>query len=439
MNSRKNLLSHSDFFIYLTLILSLGFLIRNAHIHLTTDDIGWLHGQTPTVFDQYRLIPRVFFMVLHALFGPNQLIFLGFIFIFHALNTLLIYNLCLQLHRDVLAARTAAVIMSINPLTLTTLTWYSCFSYILGTTFALLSILALCRSSRTTIPKYWLMIAFICYVAGLCCSHEIFFLPVIFLIFSWLESSISFKRGIILFMLSTVAAIMVYWFLYHFNRYGIESVGLLNFKFVSAYLSSIVSFFFTISLAYPLSFFVKPMAFMQNCFGETYRWLITIILTITGIMTYKQNKQWKLCLALFLCFVSAITPYIIRLYLIPPEINYDVSYILTGRILYFPFIVIAVCFGYLFSLLVKQLKPRLTCIIYMVLCAAYANALLFLYRSADFVGLEVLHGLPPKNMPPRWEPYIMEHPIWLAIMILLNVIFIIIRLVIQDRNDKIKF
>jgi hypothetical protein len=32
--------------------LAVVFLVRNAHLQLASDDLGWLRGETPTVFDR---------------------------------------------------------------------------------------------------------------------------------------------------------------------------------------------------------------------------------------------------------------------------------------------------------------------------------------------------------------------------------------------------
>jgi len=77
----------------LLLVLALIFFVDQANLQLASDDVVWLQGGAPTVFDQYRKIPRLVFVSLHALFGPNAIAALAVIFLFHALNTLLVHCL----------------------------------------------------------------------------------------------------------------------------------------------------------------------------------------------------------------------------------------------------------------------------------------------------------------------------------------------------------
>ena len=190
----------------LLLLLGLVFFLCNANMRIASDDAAWLQGQAPTVFDQYRKIPRLFFVSLHALFGPSAVAALGMIFFFHSLNALLVYRLGRELLKDRPAALIAAAVFLINPITLNTLTWISCFSYILGTTLALLALLAFLqgveRPGRVRFP--WLILALICFGAGPFCTHEIFFLPLIFLVLGWLRGQITWGAA-----LCAVAAVLV--------------------------------------------------------------------------------------------------------------------------------------------------------------------------------------------------------------------------------------
>jgi len=142
-------------------LLGLGFFVHNAHLQLAADDIGWLRGEAPTVFDQYRTIPRFFFVSLYALFGPSPVAALAMIFLFHFANSLLVGCLCQKLLNSQIATKVANFVFLINPITLTTLTWISCFSYVLGTSLALTSLLAAWKGSAedTDKPLRWWLIA----------------------------------------------------------------------------------------------------------------------------------------------------------------------------------------------------------------------------------------------------------------------------------------
>jgi hypothetical protein len=74
-------------------VLGLVFFVYNANLQLASDDISWLEGEAPTVFDQYRKIPRLFFVSLRALFGPSAVAALAMIVLSHSLNALLVYHL----------------------------------------------------------------------------------------------------------------------------------------------------------------------------------------------------------------------------------------------------------------------------------------------------------------------------------------------------------
>jgi len=146
----------------LLLVLALIFFVDQANLQLASDDVVWLQGGAPTVFDQYRKIPRLVFVSLHALFGPNAIAALAVIFLFHALNTLLVHCLGRRLLEGGGAALVAAGVFAVNPLTLNTLTWISCLPYVLGTSFALLALLAFDQAasgSQSSQSVKWALVA----------------------------------------------------------------------------------------------------------------------------------------------------------------------------------------------------------------------------------------------------------------------------------------
>ena len=401
-------------FFLLVLLCGLVWFARNAHLQLASDDIGWLRGEAPTVFDQYRLIPRLFFAELYAQFGPSPVAALAMIFFFHLANTALVYSLCQKLLDNRTAAGVAAAVFMINPITLATLTWISCFSYVLGTSLALLSLLAFCKSKDTERRLPWYTFALLSYGLGLFCSHEVLFLPVLFLLFSWLWQDVSRKGVVVLSGTAMALGASVNFFFYSFDRYGVETTRLFSLGFISAFTSSALSFGLTLALAYPLSFFAKPMGFLQFCFAELPRWGITLALLACGILLWKPDKAWRVRSALVLSFVVLITPYIIRLYLVPPGVNYHTSYVLSGRVFYLPFVILACLWGKLVARFQESARAyRLAWALPAASLAAYAYALLILYDKTDFMGLQVVHGLS-QAMPPAWTPYRDSQPAWIV-------------------------
>jgi hypothetical protein len=419
---------YDGIFVLILLLFGLGFFLPNAHFQLASDDVGWLRGEAPTVFDQYRYIPRILFVSLYALFGLSPVAALVMIFFFHFANSLLVGRLCQRLLNSQLAARVSALVFLVNPITHSTLTWFSCFSYVQGTTLALMSLLAFLKSSAKGVEKrlLWSIIALICYGAGLFCSHELFFLPVLFLLFGWQFSRKVFednapsrlwrgasKRGAILFAVAMAFAMFVNSRVYDFGSYGIGTIRLFSFGFVSAFASSALSFGLSLGLAYPLSFFAKTMGFLRICFSEPLRWGMTLVLLAGGILLYKPNRTWRLQLALALSFVALITPYIIRLYLTPDGVNYHISYVLSGRVFYLPFILIALIWGGIVAKLYEDYvaQRKLASLLPVLSVAAYFHALLALYDRTDFMGLEVLHE-SSRSFPPAWTPYAHNQPVW---------------------------
>ena len=420
-------------FLLLLLLLGLVFFVRNANLRIASDDAAWLQGQAPTVFDQYRKIPRLFFVSLHTLFGPSAVAALSMIFFFHALNGVLVYHLGRELLEDRIAALIATAVFLINPITLGTLTWISCFSYVLGTTLALLALLAFLQGVRwpARVRFLWLVLGLICFGAGLFCTHEIFFLSLVFLVLSWLRGQTTW--GAALCAVAMVLALMVNHLVYGFDRYGIETLRLFDLDFALAYASSGMASGAALSLAYPLSFFARPLDFLRISFDEPIRWGLTAIILAVGVALYRNNRVWRLRLALVLAFLGLITPYIIRLYLTPGLVNFHVSYLLSGRVFYLPFAILALPFGHLISRLYRALQDRSWAwILFLPPLLAFAHAL-SLYDRNDFLGLNVIRGVS-LQMPPPWNPFTVQHPGWLLLPSLAVILAVTVRLCILRRT-----
>ncbi len=422
MDRSKGILKPGIALLFIFLLGGL-FFIHNAHFQLATDDLGWLKGQVPTIFDQYRVIPRLFFYVLYRSIGPNIFVILAMIFLFHSLNTVLVYSLSKSILKDSIAAGVASFIFMINPVTLSTLTWISCFSYVLGTSFALFSLFFFWKGKGPRRWGWWAG-AIACYCAGLFCSHETLFLPVIFLLLSWLREQDRLRSGGILFGITMVLGLLVNFFFYRFDRYGIETTQLFNVGFIAAFVSSALSFGLSLGLAYPLSFFVIPLTFLRIAFSEPIRWGLTLALLAAALILYKPGKRIRIWVVLVLSFATLITPYIIRFYLMPVGVNYDISYVLTGRVFYLPFVILAIMGGILIAELYASrfMKNHLSeLLLPIVSLGAYLYALLVLYSPQDFMGLSVLHGAS-QRFPLPWNPYRGSQPVWLASLALILVI-----------------
>jgi hypothetical protein len=156
------------------------------------------------------------------------------------------------------------------------------------------------------------------------------------------------------------------------------------------------------------------MDFLQLCFTEPLRWGMTLVLLGGGILLFKSNRTWRLRLVLAFSFIAFITPYIIRLYLTPDSVNYDISYVLSGRVFYLPFTILALAWGGLVASVYERpvmKESKLAGFLPVLSAAAYAYALFALYTAADFMGLDVLHG-SSQILPPPWNPYAGNHPAW---------------------------
>jgi hypothetical protein len=379
-------------FLLVLFALGLGFFVWNAHLELALDDIGWLNGEAPTVFDRYRYIPRFLFTSLHALFGPNAVAALTMIFAVHVFNTLLVYRLCQKLLGSPVAARAGAFVFLVNPITLATLTWISCFSYVAGTCLALVSLLAFWKSITETDgrPLFWWGVALACYVAALFCSHEVFFLPLIFLLLSWLRGTVNWRPGIALSSVAMALALLINHFVYDFGQYGVETMRLFTPGSVSALVSSVLSFGASLALAYPLSFAVKPTEFLRFSFTEPLRWAITTLLLAVAILAYRRTRAWRIWTFLALSFAALIAPYVIRLCLTPDSVSYHISYVLSGRVFYLPFVILAMALGFIVGKLVQGVNAGLA--LCLLVAAAYLHAVVVLYDKTDFMGLQVLQG-----------------------------------------------
>ena len=371
---------------------------------MASDDLDWLSGRAPTVFDQYRLIPRLFFQGLNALFGPNPVAALGLSFFFHAANILLVYLLARQCFSGKIGPLVAAWVFAINPLTLSTLTWFSCFSYILGTTFGLLAILFLVKSYSHKTSPLWLGLAWLSYLLALFSSHELLFLPALFILWSWYRSRLD-RNTLLLFGLSVLSGFAVNQWYYRFSAMQVNPGPLFSGQFLLVSISSIASFGAALVLVYLPAFFVHPIGLLEGLFSEPWRWIITALVGL--VVAFRiDRRNGRLILVFLFSYAAMLAPYILRVYLNPPTVFYSPEYILSGRVFYTSFPLLALAFGAVAAWLEKS-DRRWGWLLVFLGGSSYLCALLFTYVPADFLGLSVLKGSSPVYFipPENWTPF----------------------------------
>ena len=410
-------------------LLALLLFLFKANLQIADDDAVWLQGRAPTVFDQYRHIPRLSFITLNALFGASAPAALALIFATHALNGLLLYLLARRWLAGEVAALAAAGVLLVNPITLNTLTWISCLSYVQGTTLALLALLAFWRAGEEAGGRRlaWAAGALAAYLAGLFCCHELFFLPILFPVLGWQRREL--RLGAALLVLGLALAGLVNALVYQFGRYGVEAGRLLSLDFALAYASSALSTGLALALAYPLSFFVRTVGLLQFLFAEPLRWIVTAAVVLVAAWGWGRWRRgpWRLAASLVAAFVVLVTPYVIRLYLTPDTVNYHISYVLSGRVFYLAFVAVALALGGAIARLSRPLWPRRGARALLLLpLAAFLHAL-WLYDRADFLGLNVVHGAGSTAAPPRWNPYLHQHPAYALLPLLALVLVLLVR------------
>ena len=368
---------------------------RYATLDLGSDDVVWLSGGSPTVFDQYRALPRLFFQALHALVGPSAIAALAMSFFFHCVNGLLVNRVAHLLTRNLMASRVAAGIFLVNPLTLFALTWISCFSYVLGATLGLLSVWAFLTSLSSQRGSLWLSLSIATYAGALACCHDLLFLPVALLALAWIPGTRHHWGRLSIFLcMSALAGAAVYQFHFRFEGYGLQPGKLLHWHFASALVSSLLSYDLALLLAYPLSFAMPASGFLRVCFEEPGRWVLTVLVTALLIAACRSQRDLRRVAAGCLALAALTAPYVIRLYLMPDTASYHISYVLSGRVFYIPFLGLSVVLGALAA-------ARWRALVWLAPVAFVAA--LFAYQRAEFLGLQVVAGRPAPE--PTWTPY----------------------------------
>jgi hypothetical protein len=392
----------------IVILLALAFFVSNAHLELASDDLQWLQGEIPRETDRYRVIPRLTMAAIGAAFAENAVPALGTAFLFHAANGLLLYALARRLLRSQTAATIAAAVFLVNPVTLNTLTWISCLSYSQGVTLALLALLAFWRATEARGGAQWAWGAagLLAYAAALFCSHEVLFLPGAFMALGWFRREL--WTGLACCVLGVAIGAAVNATAYRFGEYGINSAGLANPDFVAAYLSAALAAGPVLGAAYVLSFVTKPAPVVVAGLSGALRLAIAAGAALAGVLLYRRDRAWRLAACLAVILAAAVAPWIIRLYLTPANVHYDLAYLAWGRVLYWPFAVVALGLGMVGERIARAARGRWALAAAGLL--AYANGLR-LYEPADFQALAMAQG-QPVSLPPAWQPFAGDQVAW---------------------------
>ena len=401
------------------LIAATGIFLSNTSSQLGSDDVHWITGSVATEYDSYRVLPRLLFSELHHIWGANLNIVYGVIYAFHLLNAVLLYRVSNNFWKNELAATISTIIFLINPLTLGTLTWISCFSYVLGLSLGLLTLLMGWRY-LTSVSRNWRLLwgwlSMIAYLSGLLSSHVLILLPLVFIPLAWLIEPHVWRRGVFLTLLGLLVGAAAYAQLYYFKTSTAQPVDLLSLDFLTVYISSSLALLPILAIAYLFSFLGDSLAFLMAAFNELSRWSFALV-TLAGWMLFV--RLWKLhsrlFLSLFILFISLITPYLVWLYTVSDYVNYHPSYILTGRVFYIPFVAVALLCGYGSALALAGQKT-----VIRIICVLFSGLLLYFPNSGSvddrFLGLTVVQGTPTATAP-NWIPFANEHSLWSLIMV----------------------
>jgi len=401
----------------IVILLALAFFVSNAHLELASDDLQWLRGEIPAPTDQYRIIPRLTMAAVGAAFGESAVLALAVTFAFHAANGALLYALARRLLGSRTGAIVAAAVFLVNPVTLQTLTWVACLSYVQGVTAALLSLLAFWRATgeRGTARPAWGAAALGTYIVVLFSSHEIFALPAAFLALGWLRGER--RAGLVCCAAGGLMAAVVYATVYHFGDYGIGASALASPDFIAAYASSALAAGPALGAGYVLSFVVKPLPVIAAALSGPMRWILAAGAALAGAWLYRRSRDGRLVVCLGAMLAAAALPWSARVYLIPPGVQFDLIYLVGGRTCYWSYAIVALTLGLLVGRVATTARARLALAALGLL--AFANGLR-IYEPADFQALAIAQG-QPVSLPPAWQPFAGDQAAWFVVLAVLVV------------------
>jgi hypothetical protein len=147
--------------------------------------------------------------------------------------------------------------------------------------------------------------------------------------------------------------------------------------------------FAAMALAYPLSFFVKA--------ADAWRWLVSpgggvaVVVAGAGLIwsAGRRPGAWRLWAVLGAVFTAAILPYLARLFALPAGAAFHLTYLVGGRVFYWPFVFVAMGLG--LAVRPAWRSVRGSSFLFVAAVVAYAVALR-LYGPADFAALQMTGG-----------------------------------------------
>ncbi|NDJ85440.1 MAG: hypothetical protein GYB66_06110 [Chloroflexi bacterium] len=381
---------------------------------LGSDDIHWIKGEPSTVYDNYRVLPRLLFRGLHAQTTGSVSAAYAMIFAFHLLNSFLVYHLAGRLLVGQHTPHIAAAVFLINPLTLGTLTWIASFSYVLGATCGLVTLLASWHALTAT---NWQrrsgcgMIGLVALVCGLLSSHVLLFLPLAFGLIAWIQPQADRSGAALLTVMGLGISAVIYILHYDFVPTEISPAQSLSADFPATYSSSVLALLPMLGVAYILSFLGGDIDFMTSAFKAPLRWaLAMLVATAIGAYGWQNRERTRRWLALLALFILLISPYILRLYMLSGFFNYHPSYMLGGRVFYIPFISVAMIIAAFCSQIIQQSTWRLGSLV-LAFGLLFATWLVAVEQSNAYQGLTAVAGTPgPK--PPTWAAFEESEGIW---------------------------
>ena len=403
---------------------------------LVTHNWNWLQ----TIFFGCRDRPRPFLTNTASSLGSSLQSFIKslgkiqaaaymLIFATHVGNIFLVFLLARHLLVKPSTAFVVAWIFAINPITLGTLTWISCYSYIIGTWFALISLLVFLIGLNSLDHLCFFFLAAASFFLGLLCSHEIFFLPLIFIGLGWLKGSLPFRRSIWLSVTTGLLALLIFFSFYRFSRYGIQANQLFSLDFIAVLISTIPSSAFCLSFAYMVSFFTPYLQILKTGFLEPVRWVLALCCWALLLLAYRPTHRWRSGLVFFWFWSTLILPYILRLYLMPETVQYHISYILSGRVFYISFIGLALMMGLFFEIIIEKRSQFISYTWFWLIfpTIAYLN-LYTVYSAKDFKGLSVSTlSAQTQSILVSWNPFSSIHGIWLFVFVIVTIGLVMIR------------
>jgi phage shock protein PspC (stress-responsive transcriptional regulator) len=252
-------------------------------------------------------------------------------------------------------------------------------------------------------------------------------------VWSWYKSKIN-QRALLLFGLSAISGLAVNQWYYRFSDLQVNPGALFSGQFFLAAASSLASFGSALTLVYLPSFFVHPMGILQFLFSEPWRWWITALAGL-AVAFGINRRNGRIILVVLLSFAALIAPYILRLFLMPPGVFYSPEYILSGRVFYIPFLLLALGFGMAASK-IESIGRRWTGLMVFLGGLSYLWAILFTYQPSDFLGLNVMKNGPAGLLvpPENWNPYHSITPAGLGWVLLAILIALTIRFIFAKRR-----